>query len=200
MNFKDSKDLLLVDRVAATVNEQVITVSEVYAKARIILVLRGGKGALELPIDDSLKKDVLDFLINQAVVLSEAERLSVFDINKTEINKKTEQFKNFFLNDIDYLNFLTKIGIDQDELENVLSKDLRVDRYLKNKVSLLVKVSDKEIRNFYQKNSNRFKGKSYQQMYQVVKSYLFNIQYEKMIKTWLRDLKAKSHIRQIWEF
>jgi hypothetical protein len=73
------KEEIPVDRLAAAVGGEVLLASEVELEARLALIKKGGERALDIPIDDKLRARVLDQLLLETLVYSEARRLRLVD-------------------------------------------------------------------------------------------------------------------------
>ncbi|MBN2361200.1 MAG: SurA N-terminal domain-containing protein, partial [Deltaproteobacteria bacterium] len=140
---------VLVEALVATVNQTVITWGEVDAEARIILLRRGGRLGAGRPVDDRLRAAVLQYLINQEVILAEARRLQLFQISDAEINAEVDKLIKLFDGPDEYQRFLARHGLSSGEVSEIVHRDLRVDRFLKSRVRMVSRLDADLVRRYY---------------------------------------------------
>src|SRR5205814_7686346 len=75
----------LVDEVVAVVDAHSVTLSELAAETRIRMVEQHGPQMASAPLDSAILAASLRRLVEERVVLSEVERLKVFDLDHAEV-------------------------------------------------------------------------------------------------------------------
>jgi foldase protein PrsA len=105
---------------------------------------------------DTLKRQVMQFLIQGEWVMQEADKRGV-EVKQAEIQKALEdQKKAVFPNDKQYKQFLKTSGMtEQDVLFRVKLNELQ-QRLTQKVTQDAQKVSDEDISNYYEKNKKRF--------------------------------------------
>src|SRR5439155_10302205 len=81
----DRSERQLLDEVVAVVDARSITLSEVAAETRVRLVEAEGPAAANLPLDRRLLAASLRKTIEERIVLSELQRLKLFDLEPGEV-------------------------------------------------------------------------------------------------------------------
>jgi foldase protein PrsA len=105
---------------------------------------------------DTLKRQVMQFLIQGEWVMQEADKRGV-EVKQAEIQKALEdQKKAVFQNDKQYKQFLKTSGMtEEDVLFRVKLNELQ-QRLTQKVTQDAQKVSDEDISNYYEKNKKRF--------------------------------------------
>lgn len=150
--------LAVVDRIAAIVNQEIITLSEVEMRARPFLeqIQIEDRAEKKLKTNEVIRK-VLDVLIEEKLIDQEAKKAGI-KVTSKEIDSVIEDIKR-------------QNRASQEDLEKALARDgLTFESYRKEierqllrtkMVSWAVKVEppkgDKELREFYQKNVDRYR-------------------------------------------
>ena len=126
----------LVDEVVAVVSARSITLSEVRAEARIALVQQQGPGAARLEPDRGLLAATLQRMIDQRLVLGELESLRTFELERTEVEGAMLRFRPRVGPPDRYEAFLRHIDMTDDEVGQVLARQIRCARYIDSKAKL----------------------------------------------------------------
>ena len=105
---------------------------------------------------DTLKREVMQFLIQAEWMEQEAEKQGV-EIKEAELQKALEdQKKQVFPNDKAYKEFLTSSGMTQEDvLFRVRLNELQ-DKLVKKVTQDATKVSDEDVEEYYDKNKKQF--------------------------------------------
>jgi hypothetical protein len=135
----------LVDEVVAVVDARSITLSELQAETRIRLVEAQGAGAAYLPLDARLLAASLRKTIDERVVMSEVERLKLFDLDRAEVDALLLRLRGRFATEADWEAFTTSIELTDEEIASVLARELRVGRYLDNRLKLSAQLRDADL-------------------------------------------------------
>ncbi len=136
---------LLVDEVVAVVDAHSITLSELAAETRIRLAVVQGPLAASAPLDRHLLGASLRKMVEERVVLSEIERLKLFDLERSEVEVLVARLRARFPSAADYETFTRGIELTEEEIGAVLARELRVARYLDNRLKLATQLRDSEV-------------------------------------------------------
>ena len=126
----------LLDEVVAVVAARSITLSEVRAEASIGLVQQHGAGASKAEPDRGLLAATLSRMVDQRLVLSELESLRAVDLDRTEVETAMIRFRAAVGPPERYEAFLRHIDLTDDEVSQVLGRQLRYARYIDSKAKL----------------------------------------------------------------
>ncbi len=141
-----------VDRVAAIVNGEVITLSD--------LVQRAGPDARSA--DPKLRakalKEIFDLLVAEKLFAAQAQALGV-EVSDQVVEASIEDFKRRNKIDDAMLDeLLQREGMNREQLRQRFRRDLEAGQIMRLKVSSRVKVTDEDVRNYYQTNARLFGG------------------------------------------
>jgi peptidyl-prolyl cis-trans isomerase SurA len=136
----------IVDRIALTVGDQVITESEILLQIRLNAFINGDK----LDYSPSAKRRAADRMIDQALLAKEMEVSRFPDPPMTDVIQDLADLKkDRFQTDEQYRNELAARGIKEDELKLYLQRQMRALRFVDFRFRAGVQVSEAEIQTYY---------------------------------------------------
>jgi hypothetical protein len=135
----------LLDEVVAVVESQTITLSELSAEARILLVEQQGAQLADATPDRALLAASLRRVIEERVVLAEVDRLKLFDLDRAEVDAALARLRGKFPARDRWLAFTRSLQLTDDEIGAVLARGIRVARYLDNRLKLAAQLRDSEL-------------------------------------------------------
>jgi len=177
----------LVDEVVAVVDAHSITLSELSAETRIHLVEQQGAQVASAIPDRGLLAASLRRLVEERVILAEVDRLRLFDLERAEVDAAVARFRQRFPTAEAYTRFLDSIELTPDELAASLSRDLRVARYLDNRLKLAAQVREGEL----DEAMKAYPGVDRASLRQR----LAREKYERLLEGLLADLRRKADVR-----
>jgi hypothetical protein len=177
----------LIDEVVAVVDAHSITLSELSAETRIHLVEQQGAQAAGATPDRALLAASLRRLVEERVILAEVDRLRLFDLDRAEVDGALARFRARFPTAEAYDRFLDRIELTVDEVASVLSRDLRVARYLDNRLKLAAQVREGEL----DEAMRAYPGADRASLRQK----LAREKYERLLEGLLTDLRRKADVR-----
>ncbi|HML54115.1 MAG TPA: SurA N-terminal domain-containing protein [Solidesulfovibrio magneticus] len=143
----------LVDRVVAVVNGKLITLFDV--NTRVADMVKQTQGVALKPDDprlDDLRRQVLESMITDLLIESEANKLKV-TVSETEIDSQIEEIKKKNnLSQQQLVTELAKEGLTLKQFRDKMRLDSIKKRLLGFMVHRKVLVTDDEIRDYYEKN------------------------------------------------
>jgi hypothetical protein len=131
---------------------------------------------------------VVAYVDDTAITLSEFEetynemREAVKDITK-------EETINSMINSVLLLHEARKMRLDAPTKEDLV-KD-----YIDIKIRSLIFIRESDIRAFYEKNIDKFKGIDYLQVRDEIESYLFELETNRRLQSHLEQLRANAEIK-----
>jgi hypothetical protein len=135
----------LLDEVVAVVDAHSITLSEVAAETRVRLVSSQGTAAGGIALDRAILAASLRKTIEERVVLSEMQRLKIFDLEPGELDSLLARFRARFASQADFESFTRLVELTDEEIGAILARELRVARYLDNRLKLAAQLRDSEL-------------------------------------------------------
>jgi len=133
-----------VDRIAAVVDRQVITVSEVTQMVELHFFPRTASQS-----DDDYRHDVLEALIAQALRFRDVERFGAEDVPKDSIESRVQEIAKRFASPAAFDAALQKVELSSDELRALVKRQLQVEQYIQERFAPLIFVSNDEIDTYY---------------------------------------------------
>ncbi len=185
----------LVDEVVAVVNRQVITRSEVWEEAILILIDRQGEAGLRHQITPAFLKKVLDMLINQRVLLDEARRIGLPQVTDRERGQLLAGFRRRFTGREAWTRFLLEHGMTEDSVGDALVRYYRIERLKENKLRVMPEVTDDQVRGYYEKHRLDFGGASYGDVAGAIRLRLSRQQRESELARWISELGKRSQVK-----
>lgn len=136
-----------VDRILATIGEEVITFTDYQQFV---------KGIGDIENKNVVDENLLKRLIEDKIILQEAKRKGI-EAADTEIDRTVEEFKaQNGLSQEDLEKFLKEEDMSIDRYRKILRDRIMLSKLLNIEVDSKVIIKDKEIEDFYNKNKNDF--------------------------------------------
>lgn len=185
---------MLLDEVVAVVEGQVITASTIEGEARLRALRSEGRAALERPLDAPALRAALDAMIDDLVVLFEAERLGVFGVSENEVGRACEQLRQDVGTEL-----LERLGsryaFTEDDLERVVRRELRVARYLEGRFLLASRPREADVRSHLEAEPARYEGKSPTAALELAREHLTRIRFEARIQEFASEARRRARVR-----
>ncbi len=137
----------IVDRIMATVNGDIITLSE-FEKYKAMMLM----GAPESPLDVDADRQLLRQLIDKKLILQEAKKLEISVRKKDVENALKEVLRRNKIDQRKLERELTKQGTTIAEYKKVLEGEILQSRTISRAVQSKINISDKEMQEYYEQN------------------------------------------------
>ncbi len=150
---------LTPDAPVAVVNGQPITKGE-YDRAlsaymrRFRQVTGGMHGGVAEP-NEQMKADVLQQLVDRTLLYQEAAKHPVKDLD-AQVDKEYQGIKARFPNEEAFQKALEGENLTEEELKGLIGQQVLVRSYVETQIQPGVKVSDEDVRKFYDDNKDKF--------------------------------------------
>ena len=178
----------LVDEVVAVVDAHSVTLSELAAETRIHLVEQQGPQVASAQLDRPLLAASLRRLVEERVVLSEVERLKLFDLDHAEVESALARLRARFPTASAWESFTRQVELTDDEIGAILARELRVARYLDNRLKLAAQLRDSEL-------EEAWKGQGARGDREALRQRLSKEKYERLLTELLAELRRKASVR-----
>lgn len=179
----------LLDEVVAVVDAHSITLSEVVAEARIHMVEEHGAELADAVLDGPMLAASLRRVIEERIVLSEVERLKLFDPERSDLEAAVARFRARFRSPERYENFVRGLNLTDEEIGAVLARDARVARYLDNRLKLAAQLRDSEL-------DEALRGRAAgREERELLRDKLSREKYERLLAELLAELRRRAVVR-----
>ena len=147
----------IVERIVAVVNDSIITLSELNAATAAAIDAIGGKTKDEKEAA-GIKSKMLDTLVEQKLVRHAADRAGI-EVSEREIDNAIEDVKQQNkLNQETFMLALAQSGLTFREYKEQLREQIRQVKFINKEFRSKINVTDDEVAQYYQRNSDEFYG------------------------------------------
>lgn len=185
----------VVDRIAAVVDRQVITVSEISQLAEVrFFPRRPGRST------DDHRHDVLEALIAQELRFRDVERFGAQDIARDSIEARVREIAARFDSPAALDAALARAELSQEELRALVRRQLQVEAYVQERFAPLVFVSNEEIESDYRgawSEQRRTHGLAVPPLAAVreeIRALLRSSRLQEEIATWTAQLRSTANV------
>ena len=145
------------DKIIAIVNNEIITQKDFtdfvnFMKMQLSEQYSGKE--LETKIQN-MKVDLLDKLIDDHLILQEAEKEKI-KIDDNRVKARVGEIKKRYRSDVEFENDLMRQGLTQSDVEKKVREQILMYYAVEAKVKSKIRIRPEEITEFYNKNVNEF--------------------------------------------
>ena len=180
----------LIDRIVASVNNEVIMLRDVKRAVAfnetLGAVSNGGK---------QLEKETLEGLINRKLVLLEARRLMLVKITEEDTAAEVAALKKRLGSEQKFHAVLDALGMDVKALSHMLEERVLVERFLEKKVGLFVRVGREEARKYFNDHPREFQGMQFRQAHKKIAALLMDRKADQKVRQYLDELRNRAVVR-----
>jgi len=183
-----------IDRIAAVVDRQVLTVSEVTQMVELRFFPRTAKS------DDDYRREVLDNLIAQALRYRDVERFGGVDIPKDSIEARLREIQGRFASPADFAAAMQRAELTDDEVRALVKRQLQVEAYIQERFAPLIFVSNEEIASYYSGTwsaQRRLRGLPIPPLNDVreeIRALLRSDRLQSEVQRWTTQLRARANV------
>ncbi len=179
----------LIDRVVASVNNDVITLSELRQAVAFNRAM-GGAGT-----GKQMERETLEGLINRRLLLQEAGRIHLVEVSEADVAAEQEKLRGRFGTEDAYRAFLASTGLTETQLSRILGERLLVERFVQKKIELFARVTHDEAQSYYAEHGAEFKGLRFTEVQPQITTLLAAQKTAQQLDQYLADLRARADIR-----
>lgn len=183
-----------VDRIAAVVDRQVLTVSEVTQMVELRFFPRLSES------EDDHRRDVLDALIAQALRHRDAERFGAPDIAADALEARLVEIQGRFASPEEFQTALARTELSLDEVRALIKRQLQVEAYIQERFAPLVFISNEDVEEYYRgpwSEQRRTRGLAVPPLAQVsdeVRAAVRASRLQTEIDRWTAQLRARASV------
>src|ERR1700741_2898277 len=183
-----------VDRIAATVDRQVLTVSEITQTVDLRFFTRTAED------DDDHRRNVLDALIAQALRFRDVERFGAQDISADVIEARLVEIQRRFPDEAAFQAAVARTELTLDEVRALVKRQLQVEAYIQERFAPLVFISSEEIDTYYRgtwSQQRRERGLSIPTLSSVqdeIRAAVRGARLEEEVGKWTAQLRERADV------
>ena len=183
-----------VDRIAAVVDTQVITVSEIAQMVEIRFFPRLA------PSEDEHRRQVLDALIAQALRYRDVERFGAQDIAPDTIEARFVEIRGRFPSEADFVAALARAELTPDEVRALARRQLQVEAYIQERFAPLVFVTNDEIAEYHGTTWTRARRERglpllpLSEVREEIRTAVRSSRLQSEIERWTTQLRARANV------
>lgn len=192
----------MVDRMVAVVNKRVILESDLDQAARVEFLLQGKSIATLTQADNAA---VLEQLIDRALLDQQIANSAMLDPTPEELAAKIKEVRQTFpggagQSDDRWKATLTAYGLTAQDLEDQLSSQSRILRFVDLRFRGLVRVEKDEIEAYYQEKflpeirKRNAAAPALAEVSDKIEQILAEQRIGGLLSDWLKTLRAQAHI------
>jgi hypothetical protein len=177
-----------------------LLLSQLDLEARVALIEQGGTRAVSAPLTDDDLARALDYAIGQRLAYAEAERLQVFSVEDDEAAELVRSFSRKLPGEAAYRELLRSQDASEAQIAAILKRNLRVARFIDSKVKLSARVSEEEVKKFWDTHTDDFAGQAFPQVSESIRGHLTRLRYEMLARQELERLRGRANVRILVSF
>jgi hypothetical protein len=111
------------------------------------------------------------------------------------VNRRLEAFLDRFEEVEDLTRWLQRWRISTRELRAHFGEDLRASTYAERRLSRAIRLADKEVREAYVRDPERWAGQSFAEVEETLRLELWDQRYEEQWRRWMDGIREKRGVR-----
>jgi hypothetical protein len=183
-----------VDRIAAIIDRQVLTVSEITQMVEIRFFARASQS------EDDHRRNVLDGLIAQTLRYRDVERFGAQDISRDSIEARLLEVQRRFASEAEFQAAAARAELTLDEIRTLVKRQLQVEAYIQERFAPLVFISTEDVEEYYRgpwSQQRRERGLSIPPLESVrdeIRTAVRASRLEQEIDKWTTQLRARANV------
>lgn len=183
-----------VDRIAAVIDRQVVTVSEVSQLVTLRFFARRSQN------QDDYRREVLENLIAQALRYRDVERFGAEDIPRDSIEARLAEIQNRFASPAELDAALVAVELTLDELRALIRRQMQVEAYIQERFAPLIFIPNEELEVYYRgpwSQQRRDRGLPIPPLSDVreeIRASLKSERLQKDIEDWTAQLRLRANV------
>jgi len=190
----------VLDRIVAIVDRQPLTLSQLELEARVAFIANGGTDAATAPLGDRDLASALELAIDQRLVLAEADRLRVYDVDDAAVASALKDFQARLHGDKQFRAFLDSQETTAEEVAAILRRALRVSRFLDSKIKLASHASEDDLRRYFAAHASELGDLPYDRQRDTIRALITRERKEALTRKQLDELRARADVRTVIPF
>jgi hypothetical protein len=138
----------IIDRVLAVVGSQVVTLSDVRAAQAF--------GLIPPSAATGDPQDVLAQLVNRQLMLSDVDRYSAAEPERTLVDRRLAAIRGAFRGATDFAEALARTAMSEERLRNIVTDNFRIEAYVEQRFGAPAQPTPEEVQRYYREHPDEF--------------------------------------------
>lgn len=189
----------IIDRIAAIVDDEAITTSEIDQLALVRFFERGSAES-----DEEYRRRILASMIAQMLryrdVIRDVIRFGAIDVSAEEVTARIERIAGRFPSEEEFQEALIAAEVSTDQLQAIVKRQIQVEAYIEERFSPMIFVPLEEIERYYRDvwvEDRLERGLPLLPLSAVreeIRTILKSEQLESEIERWTRELRERASV------
>jgi hypothetical protein len=180
----------IIDKVVATVDGQIIMLSDVRAVTEL--------GVLVMGSNEGSETQATFRLINRILILVEVDRFVVSEPRQTEIQRRIDEVKEHHLTVKAFETAWKSVGMTEERLYRLIRNDLRIESYLRQRFTSTEEPTNAELVQHHKENQDLYIRSGsrilFNDVRELVRDDLLEERRQVIIQNWIARLRESVEI------
>ena len=180
----------LIDKVVATVDRQLIMLSDVRAVTEL--------GVLAMGSNEGSETQVTSRLINRILILVEVDRFLVSEPRQTSIQRRVDELKEHHSTVKSFETAWKSVGMTEERLYRLIRNDLRIEGYLRQRFTSTAEPTNAELVQYHKENEDLYihygSRLPFNDARELVRDDLLEERRQVIIENWIARLRESVEI------
>jgi len=180
----------IIDKVVATVDRQLIMLSDVRAVTEL--------GVLAMGSNEGSESQVTSRLINSILILVEVDRFLVSEPPQPVIQRRIDELKEHHSTVKSFETAWKSVGMTEERLYRLVRNDLRIDIYLRQRFTSTAEPTNAELVQYHKENQHQYVHNgsrlSFNDARELVRDDLLEERRQVIIQNWIARLHESVEI------
>jgi len=188
----------IVDRIAVSVGNRVITEADIDREIRITALLNNQKP----DFGPAKKREAAERMVDQALVRSELEASRYLPPSTADTAAALQEEKARFGDDAAYRRALDEYGVSEDDLKARLTWQLTLVRFIDVRFRPGIQIGDEEIRNYFNEHlraglmqAHPGQTPSVDDHRAAIEQTLISLAADQQVEQWLKEARRRTRIQ-----
>jgi len=190
----ESAPPILADEIVAVVEKVEILLTDVELEARLSRARREGFASLAQAPDAQALGTALAQIIDELVVVGEADRLQVFRVAPGEIDRGVSELRTS-IGHRQYDQFMADHEVDALTIREMVQRGLRARHYLEGRFRLASRPKDTDVAAYFGTHAEEFKGRKLEEMTDLIRERLSREHFDDLTRAFVADVRRRANVR-----
>ncbi len=185
----------IIDRIAAIIEDQVITTSEIDQMVLLQIIPRNSGESM-----DDYRHRLLLWMIAQTLRYRDVQRFGSEDVSKDAIEARLQEIVARFPSPEAFQQAVSKAELSMDEIRALVKRQLQVEAYVEERFSPMIFVPLEEVEQYYREvwlPQRRDRGLPPQPLSEVrpeIRALLKSERLQQEIDRWTEELRSRANV------
>jgi hypothetical protein len=188
----------IVDRIAVSVGNRVITATDLDREIRITALLNNAKP----DFSPANKRKTADRMVDQTLVRNELDASSYPPPSPAEVEAALQEEKARFGNEAGYRRALSEYGVSEEDVKVRLSWQLLLVRFIDVRFRPGIQITDDQIRKYFDEHvraalaqAHPGQAPSLEDHRAEIEQTLIGEAADRQVEQWLKEARRRNHIQ-----